>query len=92
MITTNTQENVLVIPEEALVENESGIYVYTTYDEKTGELGGLIPVTTGISDGIHVEILEGLKEGSTYCYSYQSELKYGEFPVGDGLPPWRFTK
>ena len=46
------------------MEEESGVYVYTSYDEETETFGGLLEVTTGLSDGENVEILSGLSEGS----------------------------
>ncbi len=75
-ITLDTSDEVLVIPEDALVEDGSAVYVYTTYDEETGELGGLTEVTTGVSDGENVEILSGLSEGSTYYYSILDIVNY----------------
>ncbi len=75
-ITLDTSDEVLVIPEDALVEDGSAVYVYTTYDEETGELGGLTEVTTGVSDGEKVEILSGLSEGSTYYYSILDVVNY----------------
>lgn len=75
-ITLDTQENVLIIPEAALVEEESGVYVYTSYDEKTETFGDLVEVTTGVSDGENVEILSGLSEGSEYWYSYLDVVNY----------------
>ena len=38
--------------------------------------GQALPVTTGLSDGIHVEILSGLEEGSTYWYRIYDVVNY----------------
>lgn len=70
------RENVLAIPLAAICEDSSGIYVYTGYDEKTQQFTGPVAVTTGLSDGENVEILSGLEEGDSFCYSYSSSLKY----------------
>ncbi len=76
VITLSTTENVLSIPEAALVEEDGSVYVYTTYDESTDTLGGLVEVTTGISDGENVEITSGLAEGDTYYYSILDTVNY----------------
>ena len=75
-ITISTEEDVLCIPVDALVEDETGTYVYTSYDEKNDELGDLVEVTTGVSDGEYVEILSGLSEGDTYWYSILDVVNY----------------
>ena len=61
------------------VEDETGTYVYTSYDEKTDTLGDLIAVTTGTSDGEYVEILTGLNEGTTYWYRILDVVNYSTF-------------
>ena len=83
-IATDSKENLLMIPLSALVETEEGVYVYTTYDEKTQELGGLVEVTTGLADGEQVEILTGLSEGDTYWYSYLDTVNYESYFVTSG--------
>ena len=42
--------------------------MYTSYDKATGELGGAVPVISGLSDGNMVEIVEGLSQGDTVYY------------------------
>ncbi|MCD7928170.1 MAG: HlyD family efflux transporter periplasmic adaptor subunit, partial [Oscillospiraceae bacterium] len=76
LITLETQENVLTVPAEALYEDGSATYVYTTYNEQTDTLGGLVEVTTGLSDGLMVEVTSGLSEGDTYYYSYLDTVNY----------------
>ncbi len=67
------------------MEEESGVYVYTSYDEETETFGGLIEVTTGLSDGENVEILSGLSEGSEYWYSSLDVVNYsGNYAAGGG--------
>ncbi|MGN1141831.1 MAG: efflux RND transporter periplasmic adaptor subunit, partial [Oliverpabstia sp.] len=75
-ITVDTKENIVMIPVEALVEDETGIYLYASYDEETGNFGDQIQVTTGISDGENVEIVSGLTEGSEYWYSSLDVVNY----------------
>ncbi|MCD8300082.1 MAG: efflux RND transporter periplasmic adaptor subunit [Clostridiales bacterium] len=69
VITLSTESGILSIPADALIEDGDATYVYTTCDEKTGELGGLTEVTTGVSDGENVEITDGLDEGINF-YSH----------------------
>ncbi len=55
-----TRENVIFVAKNAIVEQEDGKYVY-----KKTSLGQmeLIPVKTGFSNGVDVEITEGLSAG-----------------------------
>ena len=75
-IPLQTAENVLVIPEAALVEKDGAVYVYTEYKERGDELGGLVEVTTGLSDGENVEILSGLEADQDYFYRYAETISY----------------
>ena len=84
-ISLETHEDIILIPIDALVEDETGVYVYTSYDEKTNTLGNLIPVTTGNSDGTYVEILTGLTEGNTYWYQIFDVVNYSTYNfMGNG--------
>ncbi len=65
-------EDALLIPSEALTQTSSTSYVYTTFDEETGELGGMVEVTTGLNNGSYVEITGGLSENDTVYY-FESE-------------------
>ncbi|MCD8084901.1 MAG: Ig-like domain-containing protein [Clostridiales bacterium] len=76
LITLATTEDVLVIPEAALVEEGSTTYVYTSYDTSSETLGDLVEVETGVSDGTNVEICSGLSSGDSYYYSYADSLSY----------------
>lgn len=76
VITLETKESVLSIPEAALVEDGNSVYVYTSYDEESDTFGDLVEVTTGVSDGENVEILSGLDEGSEFYYSYLDVVNY----------------
>ncbi len=83
-IVLDTTEDVLCIPEAALVEEDGAVCVYTSYDEETDTLGDPVEVTTGISDGENVEILSGLSEGDTYYYSYLDVVNYSTSSTSSG--------
>lgn len=78
-ITTAQRSAAAAIPVNALVEDGSRTYVYTTYDEKTDTLGGLVEVETGISDGTLVEILSSLEPGAAVWYRYADTMTYPFF-------------
>lgn len=61
-------DNVLTIPLTAVTEEGNTSYVYTGYDESTGELSGKTEVTLGVSDENTVEVTDGLNEGDTIYY------------------------
>lgn len=69
-ITVDQTDGCLMIPEAALSQTGNSIFVYTSYDEETGTLGGATEVVTGVSDGANVEIVSGLNENDTVYYSY----------------------
>ena len=68
--------DLLSVPADALIEQDGKVYLYTTYDEQAGTLGGLTEVTTGLSDGQTVQILSGVSEGDSYYYSYLDTVNY----------------
>lgn len=74
-IITETAENVISIPAEALAEEGTATVVYTGYDEENNELINPVEVTTGVSDGQEVEINDGLSEGQIYYYSYYDKAE-----------------
>lgn len=73
---TSVSDPVPTIPVAALQEEGGKRFVYTTYDSKKDELGGLTEVETGISDGLVVEILSGMDENTTYYYRYADSMVY----------------
>lgn len=83
-ITIEGVENALLLPEDAVRKTSATAYVYTTYDEESGELGGMVEVTVGLSNGSYVEITEGLSEGDTVYYM-ENEDTAG---MGDGRSPF----
>ena len=62
-------ENTIQIPEKALHQTRDTAFVYTAYDQSTGEFGGAVQVITGLSNGTMIEIVEGLQEGDTVWYT-----------------------
>ena len=70
-----TKEDIPRIPVAALAQQGAQTVVFTALDKETGEPANPVPITLGISDGIHAEILEGLKPGDSYYYSYYDTLE-----------------
>lgn len=70
-----TKENIPLIPVAALAQQGAKTVVFTALDKETGEPAKPVPVTLGVSDGTNVEILEGLKPGDCYYYSYYDTLE-----------------
>ncbi len=73
-IILDSREDALLIPSEALAEQNGKSVVYMSFDEKTKELSSPVRVETGLSDGIQVQILSGLDEGDVVWYSYYDKL------------------
>lgn len=78
-------EDVLCVPVSALEEDGSQTILYTSYDEKNGTLGDPVTVTTGISDGENVQILEGMEEGMTCYYAYYDTLVISNTTASGGF-------
>ncbi len=79
-------DDALLIPSDALTQTSSTSYVYTTYDEETGELGGMVEVTTGLNNGSYVEITAGLSEGDTVYYFEKEDNSFGFGGMSGGRP------
>ena len=96
VVTIEGSENALLIPVDALHQSSSSAYVYTEYDESTGEYSGKKEVTIGLSNSNYVEITGGLSEGETVYYTEKEENTFqnmfgnmggfggGSFPGGSG--------
>jgi len=82
-IELSSTENIVIVPVEALVEQGTKTVIYTGYDGK--KLTDPVAVTTGISDGDSVQILEGLEQGETYYYAYYDTLVVSSTPDSDGM-------
>jgi multidrug efflux pump subunit AcrA (membrane-fusion protein) len=70
-----TKMEVLTVPVAALVEQGGKSLIYTALDAETGEPAAPVEVETGISDGVRVEILSGLKSGDRIYYSYYDTVE-----------------
>lgn len=79
------KEQVLTLPVSALQERGSEVFVYTEKDED-GNLSGEQTVTTGLSDGETVEIVEGLSEGDTVYYQRSGGASSGSAENSQGMP------
>ena len=82
-IELSSTENIVIVPVEALVEQGTKTVIYTGYDGK--KLTDPVTVTTGISDGKTVQILEGLEQGQTYYYAYYDTLVVSSTPDSGGM-------
>ncbi len=67
-IVTNKHVEALSVPASAIVNEGTESYVYTSYDSDSQILSGKVLVETGKSDGVNVEIIEGIEEGATIYY------------------------
>ena len=76
----NTTVDTLTIPASALVEEGTKTLVYTGYDAENECLTSPVEVTTGVSDGENVQILEGLTDGDSYYYAYYDTLEISYTP------------
>lgn len=89
VISIDSVENALLIPSDALQKTASTYYVYTSYDEATQTLGGMVEVTVGVTNSQYAEISSGLSEGDTVYYMDSSQNSSGFMPGGDfggGMP------
>ncbi len=90
VVTIEGVDNALLIPVDALHQTSATAYVYTEYDESTGEFSGMVEVTTGLSNSSYVEITSGLSEGDTVYYSASSDssssfsMDFGTMDMGGG--------
>ncbi len=67
-------ENALVIPKEALFEKDGESFVFIVREDSAVK----VPVSIGIENDIHYEILEGLKMGDLVVVSGGSTLRDGD--------------
>lgn len=87
LITVEGKENTLLLPEKAVNKTSSSAYVYTSYDEDSGEFGDMVEVTVGISNGTYIEIMEGLQEGdSVYYREDEAENAFGTMQKDGSMP------
>ncbi|MCL2569168.1 MAG: hypothetical protein FWE12_07040 [Oscillospiraceae bacterium] len=82
IITTDEAFDILLIPVEALQEEGLNVFVYT--ELVGGEPANPVSVRTGLSDGLYVEIIEGLRAGDTVYYVVQQAFRW---PTWGMAPP-----
>ena len=73
-ITLSSTECAVTVPVAALVETESGVLVYTSYDEEKELFGDPVNVKSGLSDGANAEILSGISSGDEIWYAYDDTI------------------
>lgn len=73
-ITTDSVDDVLTIPMEALFEDENGEYVFVASSEKKALRK---PVETGVRNEDYVEIVSGLGDGDSVIWLDEAELTEG---------------
>ncbi|MBR0081529.1 MAG: HlyD family efflux transporter periplasmic adaptor subunit [Clostridia bacterium] len=64
IIVAQRKDDVLLIPVEAIYEDESGVYVYVQGEEESVRRD----IVTGLSDGSVAEVISGLSKGETVQY------------------------
>ena len=77
-------DDALLLPEDAVTKTRTSAYVYTSVNETSGELEGMVEVKTGLTGGGYIEITEGLKEGDTVYYTKKKSNDFSSFMGGFG--------
>lgn len=76
-------DDVVLIPVDALHQTRNMYFAYTSYDEELKEYGGMVEVTTGMSNSSFVEVVSGLKPGDTVYYTEKTANGFfGMMPMG----------
>ena len=83
ILTVGVTDEVLTLPAAALTQKGRRTLVYTGYDPAAETLLDPVEIVTGVSDGVTVEILEGLTEGQTVYYAYYES---DPFVISGNLP------
>ena len=77
-------DDALLLPEDAVTKTRTSAYVYTSVNETSGELEGMVEVKTGLTGGGFIEITEGLREGDTVYYTKKQSNDFSSFMGGFG--------
>ena len=77
-------DDALLLPEDAVTKTRTSAYVYTSVNETSGELEGMVEVQTGLTGGGYIEITDGLKEGDTVYYTKKQSNDFSSFMGGFG--------
>ncbi len=75
-------DDALLLPEDAVTRTRSAAYVYTSVNETSGELEGMMEVKTGLTGGGYIEITEGLREGDSVYYTKKQSNDFSSFMGG----------
>ena len=89
VITISGTDNVLIVPNDALTRTSASAFVYTGYDEQTGQFSAPVTVSIGVSNKDYTEIRNGLSEGDTVYYTKSDSNvwdMYGFGGPGGGMP------
>lgn len=81
-IVIESKEDILTVPINALQEKGNKTYVYTEKDSDEN-LSGEKEITTGLSDGNNVEVIEGVSEGDIIYYNKTGNTSSGGGATGD---------
>lgn len=77
-IRRTTIDNTLVIPRTAIVRDERGPNLFVVRKENEHPVAEFVPVRTGASSGLLIQILEGIEEGDEVVVSGQRTLNQGD--------------
>lgn len=84
-VVVEEKKDVTAVPAFAVFEEGGKSYVYTGTDKKTGELTGKKEVTTGMTDGVYIEIIKGIKEGTAVYFEAMADSSPGNVDVPAGV-------
>lgn len=84
IINIQGDENVLIVPADAIHRTSAGAFVYTSYEEETKTFGGNTPVEVGISNDDFAEIRSGIEEGTTVYYTEKEQNDFFMMMGGPG--------
>lgn len=87
VLVKESRENVLTVPQEALMKGEDGSYVYLM----EGEEKIYTPVRVGMQDGFYSEILSGLEEGDKVMVSKEAEAADKTTKLASGTISFEFS-
>ena len=82
VVVNQSREHVLTVPASAVSGEPGGYYVYS----RQGNGSVMTPVTTGMSDGVYVEILTGLSEGDEVVTAATMKAGQGRSVLEVGSP------
>lgn len=80
-ILVEEKRDILNIPVEAVSEEDGKAWVYLGEDSKTGELKDKKQIQTGLSDGVNIEVIEGLTEGQNVYYNHKGSEETTDFDL-----------